>query len=200
MLSMVLFHTVTLRLLLLLLQLMMMIIKHSFYFGKRLADRSNGKRVEQIIKKDFLLKTLNGDDAKWKQIRSECNALLEKIKPLGEELNKKIVSDPSIQFMPGSTTQLEAYVVTFSTNRSTRRQSAPTRWRRTSSICSSWAESTSSCSTERVEMDPKHRAHTYMHASLIIVTDGIVLFQQYFELDLLNCLKFVTASIHSLYK
>ena len=50
----------------------------------------------------FLLKTLDGDDAKWKQIQSECNALLKKIKPLGEELNKKIVGDPSIQFMPGT--------------------------------------------------------------------------------------------------
>ena len=51
---------------------------------------------------DFLLKTLDGDDAKWQQIRSECNALLEKIKPLGEELNKKIIGDQSIQFMPGT--------------------------------------------------------------------------------------------------
>ena len=51
---------------------------------------------------DFLLKTLDGDDAKWKQIRSECNALLKKIKPLGRELNKKIFGNPSIQFMPGT--------------------------------------------------------------------------------------------------
>ena len=51
---------------------------------------------------DFLLKTLDGDDAKWKHIQSECKALLEMIKPLGEELNNKIVGDPSIQFMPGT--------------------------------------------------------------------------------------------------
>ena len=67
---------------------------------------------ESKLKKDnidFLLKTLDGDEAKWKAIQLECDALLTKIKPLGEELNKQIVGDQAIQFVPNTrpTSQFE---------------------------------------------------------------------------------------------
>ena len=48
---------------------------------------------------DFQLKSLDGYDAKWKAIPLECNLLLAKIKPLGEELNRKIVADQRIQLV-----------------------------------------------------------------------------------------------------
>ena len=51
---------------------------------------------------DFLLKTLDGDEAKWKAIQLECDALFAKIEPLCEELNRKIVGDQSIQFVPNT--------------------------------------------------------------------------------------------------
>ena len=51
---------------------------------------------------DFQLKTLDGDDAKWKAIQLECNLLLAKINTLGEELKRKLVADQWIQFVPNT--------------------------------------------------------------------------------------------------
>ena len=48
---------------------------------------------------DFVLKTMDGDEDKWKVIQSECNMLLAKIQALGVELNEKIVGDQITQFM-----------------------------------------------------------------------------------------------------
>ena len=58
---------------------------------------------ESALKKknlDFILRTLDGDEAKWKVIQLECDTLLERIKSLGEELNERIVADHMIQFKP----------------------------------------------------------------------------------------------------
>ena len=60
---------------------------------------------EGKLKKDkweFTLETLDGDEAKWKEIRSECNKLLETTKSLSEELNERIVGDQMIRFKPSS--------------------------------------------------------------------------------------------------
>ena len=51
-------------------------------------------------KVDFILKTLDGDEAKWRAIQSECEAMLEKAKSLGKELCKQIVEDQMVEFMP----------------------------------------------------------------------------------------------------
>ena len=48
---------------------------------------------------DFILRTLDGHEAKWKEIRSECDTLLNRIKSLGEEINERIVADQMIQFI-----------------------------------------------------------------------------------------------------
>ena len=47
---------------------------------------------------DFILKTLDGDQTRWKTIQLECDTLLEKAKTLGKELCKQIVHDQSIEF------------------------------------------------------------------------------------------------------
>ena len=49
---------------------------------------------------NFILRTLDGDKTKWKEIQLECNTLLERIKSLDEEINQRIVGDQRIQFIP----------------------------------------------------------------------------------------------------
>ena len=49
---------------------------------------------------DFVLKTLDGDEANWKAIQSECDAMLEKTRPLEDELKRTLISDVSIRFKP----------------------------------------------------------------------------------------------------
>ena len=49
---------------------------------------------------DFLLKTLNGDDTKWREIQAECSRLLETTKLLEEEINRKVVFNQKIEFKP----------------------------------------------------------------------------------------------------
>ena len=58
---------------------------------------------------DFMLKTLDGDEAKWKEIQYECNILLETTKSLCEELKAKIVGDQMTSFIAStqSGTQIE---------------------------------------------------------------------------------------------
>ena len=59
---------------------------------------------ENTLKKDnvvFILKTLDGDEAKWKSIQTECNTLLGKINARGEELHERVIGDQVIQFKPG---------------------------------------------------------------------------------------------------
>ena len=51
---------------------------------------------------DFILKTLDGDQAKWKAIQLECDTLLEKAKSLGGELKEIVVGDQLIQFRPSN--------------------------------------------------------------------------------------------------
>ena len=51
---------------------------------------------------DFILKTLDGDDNKWKDIRMECCILFSKVKLLEEELNRSIVGVCVTGFRPSS--------------------------------------------------------------------------------------------------
>ena len=67
---------------------------------------------ESKLKKDNLdveLKTLDGDEAKWRAIQSECDALSEKANSLGNELNWQIIGDQAVQFVSNTrqTTQIE---------------------------------------------------------------------------------------------
>ena len=60
-------------------------------------------------KLEFILKTLDGNEAKWKNIKTECQILLEKTKILGEELKDRIVGDQMIEFKPNkSFVQIES--------------------------------------------------------------------------------------------
>ena len=51
---------------------------------------------------DFILKTLDGDEDKWKEIQAQCGTMLETIKALGEELNQTIIGDQTIEFSPST--------------------------------------------------------------------------------------------------
>ena len=51
---------------------------------------------------DFILKTLDGDEAKGIEIQSECNAMFEKMRPLGEQLKEKLFGDLKIHFVASS--------------------------------------------------------------------------------------------------
>ena len=53
-------------------------------------------------KVDFILKTLDGDEEKWRAIQSECGALLEKAKSLGKEPCKQIIRDQKVEFKPST--------------------------------------------------------------------------------------------------
>ena len=57
---------------------------------------------------DFIIKTLDGDEDKWKAIQSECATLLEKVKSLKGELKERVIGDQVIEFMPSTNnTQVE---------------------------------------------------------------------------------------------
>ena len=63
------------------------------------------KEFDRKLKRDnvdFILKTLDGDEAKWKEIQSSCNLMLEKVKSLDEQLLELIVGDESIGFRPSA--------------------------------------------------------------------------------------------------
>ena len=49
---------------------------------------------------DFDLKTLNGDEKKWKQIQIESDTLCEKVRQLDVELKEKLIDDQLIEFVP----------------------------------------------------------------------------------------------------
>ena len=56
---------------------------------------------ESKLKKDnldFVLKTLDGNETKWKAIQAECNNMLEATKLLGQELKERIVGNQMIKF------------------------------------------------------------------------------------------------------
>ena len=57
---------------------------------------------------DFILKTLDGDEDKWKAIQSECSTLFETVRALEREFTKRIISDQKTEFKPStSVTQVE---------------------------------------------------------------------------------------------
>ena len=76
------------------------------------AIRETLHEYEDELKKDsfdFTLKTLDGDEAKWKEIQSECNDLLTATKSLGEQLEDSIVGDQMVQFIVSrSKTQVDS--------------------------------------------------------------------------------------------
>ena len=51
---------------------------------------------------DFIIKTLDGDEDKWKSIQAECNDTAKRVKSLEDELKKKILCDHMILFKPRS--------------------------------------------------------------------------------------------------
>ena len=53
-----------------------------------LAEYDNKLKRERF---DYILKTLDGDEDKWREIQSECDTLLETVKSLEDEIKKKIV-------------------------------------------------------------------------------------------------------------
>ena len=58
---------------------------------------------------DFMLKTLDGDQTKWKEIQLECDTLLEEAKSLGAELKKRIVGDQMTSFIASTSgTRIES--------------------------------------------------------------------------------------------
>ena len=61
------------------------------------------KEFDSKLKKDnlaFILKTLDGDQAKWKEVLIECDTLMEKIKSLDSQLAEEVVGDETIGFRP----------------------------------------------------------------------------------------------------
>ena len=70
-----------------------------------LAEHETQLKKENL---DFIIKTLDGDEDKWKAIQSECAALLEKVKSLEGELKERVVGDQMTEFKPStSDTQIE---------------------------------------------------------------------------------------------
>ena len=61
---------------------------------------NEGKLKKESL--DFILKTLDGEDKKWKEIQTECENLLKAVKSMAEELNGKIVDDQIIGFRPNT--------------------------------------------------------------------------------------------------
>ena len=59
------------------------------------------QKTEQL---DFILKTLDGDEYKWKEIQSECHRLLERVESVEEELPARIVADQMTEFKPSTCT------------------------------------------------------------------------------------------------
>ena len=51
---------------------------------------------------DFMLKTLDGDETRWREIQSECNKLMETTKLLGDELMGTITGDRMVRFIAGA--------------------------------------------------------------------------------------------------
>ena len=76
---------------------------HSLKTNKRLDSiRQTLLDYEAKLKEDnveFTLKTLDGDQAKWKKIQSEFDSMLEKARSLEEELKERIVDDQMIRFL-----------------------------------------------------------------------------------------------------
>ena len=71
-----------------------------------LLEHENRLKKENV---DFILKTLDGDEAKWKDIQSECSTVLLSIKSIREELKERIIGSQIVQFNSGtSDTQIES--------------------------------------------------------------------------------------------
>ena len=51
----------------------------------------------------ILLKTINSDEAKWKNIQAKCHSLLKRAKAIGVELKDTLVKDQMITFIPRAT-------------------------------------------------------------------------------------------------
>ena len=66
---------------------------------QRLTEHESQLKRENL---NFIIKTLDGDEDKWKAIQSECAALLEKVKSLEEELKEKVIDDQMTEFKPST--------------------------------------------------------------------------------------------------
>ena len=62
---------------------------------RTLAEHESKLKMQQL---DFTLKTLDGDEDKWREIQSECDTLLETVRSLDDEFKRKIVADQMSPF------------------------------------------------------------------------------------------------------
>ena len=63
------------------------------------------KEVECQLKRDnvdFILKTVDGDRAKWKEIQIECSTMLTKVQSLEDQLKEMLLGDERIGFRPSA--------------------------------------------------------------------------------------------------
>ena len=63
-------------------------------YSQKLTEQQNKLKEEKL---NFILKTHDGDQAKWKDIESEYSKLLEKTQSIGEEIENSRRSDNHIQ-------------------------------------------------------------------------------------------------------
>ena len=66
---------------------------------KALIDHKSQLKKDNV---DFILKTLDGNEAKWRSIQSDCETMLEKAKSLGNDLGKQTIGDQMIEFKPST--------------------------------------------------------------------------------------------------
>ena len=66
---------------------------------QRLAVHESQLKRENL---EFIIKTLDGDEDKWKAIQSECAALLKKVKTLEDQLKNGIIGDQMTHFKPST--------------------------------------------------------------------------------------------------
>ena len=64
-----------------------------------LIDHESKLKTDNV---DFLLKTQDGDEAKWREIQCQCNTLLSTIRSSSDEINEKIVGDQRTKFAPNA--------------------------------------------------------------------------------------------------
>jgi hypothetical protein len=63
---------------------------------RQLSEYENKLKRENV---DFVLKTLSGGEAKWREIKTECTAILEKSNNLREQLTSSIIGDQLVEFI-----------------------------------------------------------------------------------------------------
>ena len=71
--------------------------------NKKLQDFDSELKKDKL---DFILKTLDGDDERWKDIRIDCDTVMANIKSLDEQISETILGDEKIGFRPPSSSSM----------------------------------------------------------------------------------------------